>query len=51
MLVRQEMNTESTILTLVPIDEELDVVEELDGWVKVSLDADVVANSLSMCNI
>ncbi|WP_343246536.1 SH3 domain-containing C40 family peptidase [Diplocloster hominis] len=42
LYVRQEMNTESTILTLVPIDEELDVVEELDGWVKVSLDADVV---------
>lgn len=40
--VRQDMNLESTVLTLVPIEEELDVVEELEGWVKVSLDADVV---------
>ena len=32
--VRQEASTESAVLGLVPIEEELVVVEELDGWVK-----------------
>ena len=31
--VRQEASTESSVLGLVPIEEELVVVEELDGWV------------------
>lgn len=36
--VRQEPNTESAILGLVPNQEELIVTEELDGWVKVSIE-------------
>ena len=36
--VRQEASTESAVLGLVPIEEELVVVEELDGWVKVALE-------------
>lgn len=36
--VRQEPNTESAVLGLVPIDEELVVVEELDGWVKIAIE-------------
>jgi cell wall-associated NlpC family hydrolase len=36
--VRQEANTESAVLGLVPIEEELVVVEELDGWVKVAIE-------------
>ncbi len=40
--VRDAVGLEAPIQTLVPMGEELDVVEELDGWVKVSMDADVV---------
>ncbi|MBU9743935.1 SH3 domain-containing protein [Lachnospiraceae bacterium ASD3451] len=40
LYVRAEPNTESTIVTLVPIEEELEVLEELDGWVKVNIDGD-----------
>ncbi len=36
--VRQEPSTESAVLGLVPIEEELDVTEESDGWVKVSIE-------------
>ena len=36
--VRQEASTESALLGLVPIEEELVVVEELDGWVKVAIE-------------
>ena len=36
--VRQEASTESAVLGLVPIEEELFVVEELDGWVKVAIE-------------
>jgi cell wall-associated NlpC family hydrolase len=36
--VRQEANTDSAVLGLVPINEELIVVEELDGWVKISIE-------------
>lgn len=36
--VRQEAGTESAVLGLVPIEEELVVVEELDGWVKVAIE-------------
>ncbi len=38
--VRDEANTESTILTQVPKGEELEYVESLDGWYKVSIDGD-----------
>ena len=36
--VREEASTESSVLGLVPIDEELIVVEELDGWVKIAIE-------------
>ena len=36
--VRTEPSTEATVLGLVPIEEDLVVSEELDGWVKVSIE-------------
>lgn len=40
--VRDDVGLDAPIQTLVPMGEELEVVEELDGWIKVSMDADVV---------
>lgn len=36
--VRKEASTESSVLGLVPMQEELIVVEELDGWVKIAIE-------------
>lgn len=36
--VRQEAGTDSAVLGLVPIEEELVVKEELDGWVKIEIE-------------
>jgi cell wall-associated NlpC family hydrolase len=36
--VRKEASTDSSVLGLVPMNEELVVVEELDGWVKISIE-------------
>lgn len=36
--VREEASTDSAVLGLVPIDEELRAVEEKDGWVKVDIE-------------
>lgn len=36
--VRDEASTDSAVLTQVPKGEELDVLEVLEGWVKVSID-------------
>ncbi len=36
--VRQEANTDSTVLTLVPIGEELTVKKESGDWIKVQVD-------------
>lgn len=36
--VRADASTESEVLGLVPIEEDLSVIEELDGWVKVSIE-------------
>jgi cell wall-associated NlpC family hydrolase len=36
--VRDEANTNSTVLTLIPIGGEYIVKKELDGWVKIALD-------------
>lgn len=36
--VRKEASTDSAVLGLVPIEEELVVVEELEGWVKISIE-------------
>ena len=38
--VRSEMSTDASVITTVSSGEELEVVEQLDGWVKVSIDAD-----------
>jgi cell wall-associated NlpC family hydrolase len=38
--VREKASTDSTVVTLVPIDDELKVLKEKDGWVKVSIDDD-----------
>ena len=38
--VRTEPNTECSIMTTVSIGEELEFVEEMDGWVKVAIDSD-----------
>lgn len=38
--VREEANTESAVLTQVPQGGELEYIETLDGWVKVSIDAE-----------
>lgn len=36
--VREEPGLDATVLGLVPIDDELLVTEELDGWVKVNIE-------------
>ena len=36
--VRQDASTDAAVLGLVPMDEELVVVEEMDGWVKVAIE-------------
>ncbi len=36
--VREEPSTESCVLGLVPIEDELLVLEELDGWVKINIE-------------
>ena len=38
--VRMEPNTDCAIITTVSTGEELEFVEELDGWVKVAIDSD-----------
>lgn len=36
--VREEASMEASVLGLVPIEEQLVVIEELDGWVKVDIE-------------
>lgn len=38
LFVRQEPSTDSSVLGMVPIEEEIVVTEELEGWVKVSIE-------------
>lgn len=38
LMVREQPNTECTIITRVAEGEELEVVEQLDGWVKINID-------------
>lgn len=40
--VREKASLKAPVVTLIPIEEELEVLKEVDGWVKVSLDSDVV---------
>ena len=39
--VRDDIGLDAPVQTLVPMGEELEVKEELDGWVRVTLDDDV----------
>lgn len=38
LYVREEATTESSVIGMVPIEDELIVMEELDGWVKVNVE-------------
>ncbi len=38
LFVREEPTTESAVITMVPIEEELEVIEDLDGWCKIAID-------------
>lgn len=38
LFVREAPSTNSSVITMVPIEEELEVLEELDGWCRISLD-------------
>lgn len=40
LYVREQPNTDCSIITSMPIGEELEVVEALDGWVKINVDSD-----------
>lgn len=40
LYVREEPNTDCSIVTSMPMGEELEVIEQLDGWVKVAIDSD-----------
>lgn len=40
LYVREEPNTECSIITMMPMGEELEVIEALDGWIKVNVDSD-----------
>lgn len=40
LYVREAPNTECKIITSMPIGEELEVVETLEGWVKINVDSD-----------
>lgn len=40
LYVREEPNTDCSVITMMPTGEELEVVETLDGWVKVNVDSD-----------
>lgn len=40
--VRNDASLDASVQTLVPIDEEMEVVEELGDWVKVKIDSDVL---------
>ena len=40
LYVRDETNTDSHVITMMPEGEELEVLEVLDGWVKINVDSD-----------
>lgn len=39
--VRNDAGLDASVQTLIPIGESYDVVEELDGWVKIAVDTDI----------
>lgn len=49
--VRGEPSTDSIVLTLVPIEEELEVSEVMDGWAKIMLDDEEAYVSLDYVDI
>lgn len=49
--VRGEPSTESIVLTLVPIEEELEVVNLLDGWAEIMLDDEKAFVSLDYVDV
>lgn len=40
--VRKEPDADARVESLIPIEEKLDVVEETEGWIKVSIDSDIL---------
>lgn len=40
LYVREQPNTDCAIITMMPEGEELEVLEVLDGWVKINVDSD-----------
>ena len=38
LYVREQPTTDSSVITMVPMEEMLEVTEQLDGWVKISID-------------
>jgi uncharacterized protein YgiM (DUF1202 family) len=38
LFVREQPSTDSSVITMVPIDEELEVIEETEEWCKIELD-------------
>ena len=53
LYVREEANTDSRVLTMVPMDEELEIVEggEGDEWLKIEIDEDEGYVSAEYINI
>lgn len=51
LFVRSEPSTEASIVTMVPLEEELEVEEDLDGWVKITIDEDEGYISKDYCHI
>jgi uncharacterized protein YgiM (DUF1202 family) len=49
--VREQASTDSPILTQVPKGEEMEYVETLDGWVKVSIDGEDAYVSADYCTV
>ncbi len=49
--VRGEPSTDSIVLTLVPIEEELEVVKLLDGWAEIMLDDESAFVSLDYVDV
>lgn len=40
LYVREEPNTDCSIVTMMPMGEELEILETLEGWIKVNIDSD-----------
>lgn len=40
LYVREQPNTDCEVVTMMPKGEELEVLEQLDGWIKINVDSD-----------